>query len=50
MPAPLKIVQKPLAELKPAPYNPRQALGKDDRRYRKLKRSLERFGLVEPLV
>lgn len=50
MRATLDIVMKPLAELRPAPYNPRQALAKSDRRYRKLKRSLERFGLVEPLI
>jgi ParB-like chromosome segregation protein Spo0J len=40
----------PLAELLPAPYNPRVKLRPGDARYRKLRRSLERFGLVEPLV
>src|SRR5437016_1243281 len=46
----LEIIRKPLSELTPAPYNPRQPLSSKDRRYRKLKRSLERFGLVEPLI
>lgn len=40
----------PLSELKPAPYNPRVRLRPGDARYRKLRRSVERFGLVEPLV
>lgn len=40
----------PIAELKPAPYNPRAELLPGQPRYRKLRRSLERFGLVEPLV
>jgi hypothetical protein len=39
-----------LAELHPAPYNPRLTLKKSDKRYRKLKRSLQRFGLLEPLI
>ena len=40
----------PIAELTPAEYNPRVPLRPTDKAYRKLKRSLERFGLVEPLV
>jgi len=40
----------PLALLKAAPYNPRVELQPGQPRYRKLRRSLERFGLVEPLV
>jgi ParB-like chromosome segregation protein Spo0J len=40
----------PLAQLKPAPYNPRLSLKKTDRRYRKLAASLREFGLVEPLI
>ncbi len=39
-----------LTDLKPAPYNPRVRLKPGDPRYRKLKRSIEHFGLVEPLV
>jgi len=39
-----------LADLKPAPYNPRQRLKPADKAYRKLKASLKEFGLVEPLI
>lgn len=47
---PLKVTRKPIAELIPAPYNPRKPLAPGSSQYRKLKRSLEEFGLVEPLV
>ncbi len=40
----------PIDSLTPAPYNPRRALKPASPAYRKLRRSLERFGLVEPLV
>jgi ParB-like chromosome segregation protein Spo0J len=40
----------PVDQLKPAPYNPRRILKPGDRAYRKLKQSLENFGLVEPLI
>ncbi len=40
----------PLAELKPAPYNPRRVLAPTSPAYRKLKASLAEFGLVEPLI
>jgi len=46
----MQIVIKKVSELQPAPYNPRIELPEDDPRYRKLKRSIERFGLVEPLL
>lgn len=46
----LEVRLMPLAELVPAAYNPRRALPATDPAYRKLKASLERFGLVEPLV
>ncbi len=45
-----RIERKSLAELLPAPYNPRRPLTPKDAPYRKLKRSLDQFGLVEPLV
>jgi hypothetical protein len=47
---PIVIRTLPLVDLKPAPYNPRQALKPTDRRYRKLAASLREFGLVEPLI
>ena len=46
----LEVRLMPLAELVPAAYNPRRELPVTDPAYRKLKASLERFGLVEPLV
>jgi ParB-like chromosome segregation protein Spo0J len=44
------LISKPVAELVPAPYNPRKTLATSDDPYRKLSASLERFGLVEPLL
>jgi ParB-like chromosome segregation protein Spo0J len=46
----LEIRTLPLADLKPAPYNPRLVLRPTDRRYKNLAASLREFGLVEPLV
>ena len=46
----LDVRRLPLSELVPAAYNPRRELPATDPAYRKLKASLERFGLVEPLV
>lgn len=40
----------PLHLINPAPYNPRVDLKPGDPRYEKLRRSIEDFGLVEPLV
>lgn len=39
-----------LEQLKPAPYNPRVELKPGDAAYERLKRSLDEFELVEPLV
>ena len=44
----IEIRTLPIHRLKPAPYNPRRAL--TPAAYRKLKKSLTEFGLVEPLV
>ena len=38
------------ARLNPAPYNPRRDLKPGDKDYEKLKRSMEQFGIVEPVV
>lgn len=46
----MQIINKPLNDLLPAPFNPRVNLESDDPRYLKLKHSIERFGMVEPLV
>ena len=40
----------PVGEINPAPYNPRKDLKPGDPEYEKIKRSIEEFGLVEPLV
>jgi hypothetical protein len=40
----------PINQLNPAPYNPRVDLKPGDAAYERLKRSLEEFDLVEPLV
>jgi ParB-like chromosome segregation protein Spo0J len=37
-------------KINPAPYNPRVDLKPGDEEYEKLKRSIEEFGYVEPLV
>jgi ParB-like chromosome segregation protein Spo0J len=46
----LDIRDMPVADLVPAPYNPRRVLKPGDPRYKKLDASLREFGLVEPLV
>lgn len=46
----MNIVKMPIADLKPAEYNPRIALKKGDAEYEKLKRSIENFGYVEPVI
>jgi len=40
----------PLGDINPAPYNPRIDLQPDDPEYKKIKKSIEKFGLAEPLV
>lgn len=46
----LELRMLPLAQLKPAPYNPRKPLRPGSPAHRKLKASLAEFGLLEPLV
>ena len=46
----LEVRVLPIGDLTPAAYNPRRPLKPTDPAYRKLKASLEEFGLVEPLV
>jgi len=40
----------PLKRIKPAAYNPRKHLRPSDPEYQRIKRSIETFGLAEPLV
>ena len=44
------IERKNTAELLPADYNPRKDLKPGDAEYEKLKRSIEQFGYVEPVI
>lgn len=44
------IEKKSAAELLPAEYNPRKDLKPGDAEYEKLKRSLQQFGYVEPVI
>ena len=44
------IEKKKTAELLPADYNPRKDLKPGDAEYEKLKRSIEQFGYVEPVI
>jgi ParB-like chromosome segregation protein Spo0J len=46
----MRIERRKLSELNPAEYNPRVQLQAGDRAYEDIKRSIEVFGLVEPLV
>jgi ParB-like chromosome segregation protein Spo0J len=41
---------KNITELLPAGYNPRKALKPGDKEYEKLKRSIQQFGYVEPVI
>jgi len=46
----MDVCRIPVARLNPAPYNPRIDLKPGDPDYEKLRRSMARFGCVEPLV
>lgn len=46
----MRIETLPLADLKPAPYNPRKKLRPGMPAYERLKRSLVEFDLVQPIV
>jgi len=46
----MEIVKMAICELVPAPYNPRKDLKPGDAEYEKLKKSIEAFGYVDPLI
>ena len=46
----MEIIKKRLDELIPADYNPRKDLQPGDPEYEKLKRSIQEFGYVEPVI
>ena len=46
----MQIETKKISELNPALYNPRKDLQPGDKEYEKLKKSIEEFGYVEPVI
>lgn len=42
--------RRPIADLRPAEYNPRKTLQPGDPEYESLKRSIETFGYVDPII
>lgn len=46
----VNIEKRRLADLKPAEYNPRKELTPEDEEYQKIKRSIERFGYIDPII
>lgn len=46
----MRVEEKQIDQLIPADYNPRQDLQPGDSEYEKLKRSIEEFGYVEPII
>ena len=46
----MQIEKHPVADLKAAEYNPRKNLKPGDAEYEKLKRSIQEFGYVEPVI
>jgi len=46
----MQLQRLPVSDLRPAPYNPRVTLKPGDVAFEKLKRSLEEFDLVQPIV
>ena len=46
----MEIVKKKIEDLQPAGYNPRKDLKPGDAEYEKLKKSIQEFGYVEPVI
>lgn len=46
----MNVEKRHLRDLKPADYNPRKALTPEDAEYQKIKRSIETFGYVDPII
>ena len=46
----MNIEKRRLSDLVPAEYNPRKALTPEDSEYQKIKRSIEQFGYVDPII
>lgn len=46
----MEYVKVSLDSLKPAEYNPRKALGPQDKEYQEIKKSIQEFGYVDPIL
>ena len=46
----MQIKKMKVEDLKPADYNPRKKLKPGDKEFEKLKKSIEEFGYVEPII
>lgn len=46
----LNMEERPLSDLHPAEYNPRVALAPEDEEYKRIKRSIETYGCVDPII
>lgn len=46
----MNIEKRNIKDLKPAAYNPRKALTPEDAEYQKIKRSIETFGYIDPII
>lgn len=46
----MNIEKRSIKDLKPAEYNPRKALTPEDAEYQKIKRSIETFGYIDPII
>lgn len=46
----MQVITKNVAELIPAEYNPRRKLKPGDKEYEKLKKSIQEFGYVDPVI
>ena len=46
----MNLVEMAIGDLTPAPYNPRKDLRPGDREYESLKRSIQEFGVVDPVI
>ena len=46
----MNLIKKNVDDLKYAEYNPRKKLTPDDREYQKIKKSIEEFGYVDPII
>ena len=42
--------KRSIKDLRPAEYNPRKTLTPEDAEYQKIKRSIERFGYIDPII